>query len=73
MITILLMTKFWIYANSKWKVVLIVFLVPLINFLNYFCKQIIEIIYYNYYKYTWTDPIWNVFYEIEKEEKESNL
>lgn len=72
-ITILVIINFWIFDHSKWKVFLIVFLVPLLNFLNYFSKQVIEIIYYNYYKYTWTDPIWNVFYQIEKEEKEDNL
>ncbi len=72
-ITILLVINFWIFDHSKWKIFLIVFLVPLLNFLNYFSKQIIEIIYYNYYKFTWNDPIGNVFYQIEKEEKEDNL
>lgn len=72
MTTILLATKFWIFANSKWKVAIIIFLIPVLNFMNYFFKQVVEILYYNYYKYTWTDPIWNVFYQIEKEEKENN-
>lgn len=71
-ITIFLIINFWIFSNSKWKIFLIVFLVPLLNFLNYFSKQLIEIIYYNYYKFTWNDPIGNVFYQIEKEEKYNN-
>lgn len=71
MITILLATKYGIYANSKWKVILIIFLIPILNFLNYFTKQLIEVAYYNYYKYTGNDPIWNVFYQAEKEEKEN--
>lgn len=72
-ITLLIIINFWIFEFSRWKVFLIVFLLPLINLINYTSKQLIEFIYYNYYKYTWNDPIGNVFYQIEKEEKESNL
>ncbi len=56
--------------NSKWKFYLIIFLVPVINVLIYISKQFIEFLYYNYFKFTWNDPIGNVFYQIEKEELE---
>lgn len=71
-ITIFLIILFWVFSYSKWKVFLIIFLIPIINLFNYFAKQMIELAYYHYYKYTWSDPIGNVFYQLEKEDRENN-
>ena len=69
-ITIFVIILLGLPDNSKWRFYLIIFLVPVINVLNYISKQFIEFIYYSYFKFTWNDPIGNVFYQIEKEEQE---
>jgi hypothetical protein len=55
-------------------------LLPLSNFIIVFLKQIFELIYYYYYKFTSLDPLGDIFYQIEideerkmREEEEKNL
>lgn len=45
-------------------------LLPLINFLTTLIKQLFEKTYYHYTVYTNKDGLWDIFYQIEMEEKE---
>lgn len=70
-ITILLLVfTLWIFSSSEVRIISFVILLPAINFLSYLFKQIFEFLYFEYYKYTWMDQLWDIFYQIEKEEKE---
>ena len=66
-ISVLIFTSF-----SSWaaKLISLVLLLPLINFCTTFFKQLFELVYYYYFKYTNLDPLWDIFYLIESEEKE---
>ncbi len=66
-ITIIIFSNF-----STWyaKLISLVILLPIISFTTTFFKQIFEFAYYNYYTYTNQDQLWNVFYQIEIEERE---
>jgi len=52
------------------KLFSLIVLLPLINFTITFFKQLFEIIYYKYYLSTNLDQLWDIFYQIEMEEKE---
>jgi hypothetical protein len=52
------------------RLVSLVLLLPIINFSVTFFKQVFELAYYHYYKYTNLDQLWDIFYQIEMEEKE---
>jgi len=66
-ITTLIFTSF-----NTWfaKLISLVLLLPIINFSITFFKQIFEFGYFYYYKYTNQDQLWDIFYQIEMEEKE---
>lgn len=65
--TIFIFTSFtWWYA----KLISLLFLLPIINFTTTFFKQIFELWYYHYFKYTAQDNLWDIFSQIELEEKE---
>lgn len=66
-LTTLIFTSF-----STWsaKLMSLVLLLPLINFSVTFFKQLFELAYFYYYKYTNQDQLWDIFYQIEMEEKE---
>ena len=67
-ITVLIFTSLdtWIA-----KLISLVLLLPIINFTTTFFKQIFELLYFYYNKYTNQDQIWDIFYQIEIEEKEA--
>jgi hypothetical protein len=66
-ITLFVFTSFsWGYA----KLILLVILLPVINFLMTFFKQTFELIYFHYNRYTNLDQLWDIFHTIENEEKE---
>jgi hypothetical protein len=48
----------------------LVLLLAVINFTITFSKQLFELAYYHYYKYTNLDQLGDIFYQIEMEEKE---
>jgi uncharacterized protein YacL len=52
------------------KLISLVMLLPIINFTTTFFKQIFEFGYFYYNKYTNQDQLWDIFYQIEMEEKE---
>jgi hypothetical protein len=57
---------------STWiaKMIGLLLLLPLINFITTFLKQLFEMVYYHYTIYTNHDGLWDIFYQIELEEKE---
>jgi len=66
-ITLLIFFSFtWWYA----KLISLLVLLPLSNSLIILLKWIFEYLYYQYYKITWFDQLWDIFYQIELEEKE---
>ena len=52
------------------KLIVLVLMLPLINCMVTFFKQIFEYFYFFYYRYTNLDKLWDIFYQIELEEKE---
>jgi hypothetical protein len=66
-LTALIFTSF-----NSWsaKLISLIILLPLINFSTTFFKQLFELAYFYYYKYTNQDQLWDIFYQIELEEKE---
>lgn len=57
---------------SAWfaKLVSLIVLLPILNFLMTFFKWLFAFAYFYYNKYTNLDNIWDIFYQIEMEEKE---
>lgn len=68
LISIWIFNLFW---NGMAKLISLVFLLPIINFLNIFIKKLFEVLYYHFYKITASDPIWDIFYKIKKEDEET--
>lgn len=68
--TIVALSIFSFFPSWYAKLVSLVVLLPIINFLMTFFKQLFELVYFYYYKYTALDSIWDIFYSIEQEEKE---
>lgn len=66
-ITIAIFSSFSIWIS---KMIGLLLLLPLINFITTFLKQLFEMVYYHYTVYTNHDGIWDIFYQIELEEKE---
>lgn len=60
------------FSLSSWyaKLISLVILLPVINFSTTFFKQLFEFIYLKYNNWTNLDPIWDIFYRLEMEEKE---
>lgn len=58
------------FSTGIAKMIWLLLLLPLINFITTFLKHLFEMIYYHYTIYTNHDGIWDIFYQIELEEKE---
>lgn len=58
---------------SEWyaKLISLVFLLPIVNFLIVFLKKLFEFLYYHFYRITWSDPIWDIFHKIKLEDEEN--
>ena len=52
------------------RLISLLLLLAIINFSVTFFKQLFELAYYHYYKYTNLDQLGDIFYQIEMEEKE---
>lgn len=63
--SIIIFNAFWSWTA---KLIILTLLLPFISFITNFLKQIFELMYYSYYKYTSYDQLWTIFYEIENEE-----
>lgn len=59
------------FDSSNAKLVSLIFLLPLINFSQVFFKWLFDFAYFHYNRLTNQDQIWDIFYQIEMEEKES--
>lgn len=63
----------WIYnsfSTSYAKLISLLVILPVANFLMTLFKQLFELLYFYYNKYTNLDPLWDIFYQIELEERE---
>lgn len=58
------------FSSGFAKLISLILLLPIINFSTTFFKQIFEFLYFHYHKYTNQDQLWDIFYQIELEEKE---
>lgn len=60
------------FSFTSWyaKLISLVIILPLVNLFMTFFKQIFELLYYKYHKYTALDQLWDIFYQIELDEKE---
>lgn len=56
-------------ASSNAKIIMLIVILPLANFIVIFLKQIFELVYYYYYKWTSYDPLGDISYQIELEEE----
>lgn len=56
-------------SESYSKIIILVVLLPLANFITITLKQLFELLYYYYYKHTSLDPMWDIFHQIEIEEE----
>ena len=61
---------FNIEQNSA-KLIALLFLLPLINLLQVFFKSLFDFLYFHYNRLTNLDQVWDIFYQIELEEKEA--
>jgi len=68
----ILITLFIFISLPEWfaKLVSLVALLPIINFSTTFFKWIFELAYFHYNRYTNLDQLWDIFYQIELEEKQ---
>ena len=72
MFTSIMVTIFIFSFIDNWtaKLIVLVLMLPLINFMVTFFKQIFELLYFYYYRFSNQDKLWDIFYQIELEEKE---
>lgn len=58
-----------LWGSSK-SLYILIWLLIVINFSINTVKSLFEFFYYSYYSSTWMDQLWDIYYQIEKEEKE---
>lgn len=70
-VSIILAASIFTYFPS-WiaKLISLLIILPVINFSTTFFKQVFELIYFYYYKHTNQDQLWDIFYQIQIEERE---
>jgi len=61
---------FWLFDSWTAKLISLMFMLPLVNFLSVLFKWLFELLYYVYYKHTWSDNLWDIFRQLELEAKE---
>lgn len=64
----------WIFSSFSpgfARLVSLLFLLPLINSCTILCKWLFELAYFKYQRNTNMDQLWDIFYQIEMEEKEN--
>ncbi len=59
-----------LFPSGSANLIFLLLLLPIINFLSVFMKKFFEFVYYKYYILTSLDQIWDIFFQIELEEKE---
>lgn len=58
------------FKFGAWSLTSLVWILPISLVLTHLFKILLEYVYFNLYKTTWTDPIWAIFDDIKREEKE---
>lgn len=58
------------FSSGFAKLIAMLIILPIVNTLIMFCKQLFEMWYYKYHKYTWLDQLWDIFNQIKQEEDE---
>lgn len=58
---------FWFFDSGTAKLIALMFMLPLVNFLWVFFKGIFELVYYKYYKHTGSDNLGDIFRQMELE------
>lgn len=66
--SILIFFIFFMFSSRYAKLLSLLLILPLINWLIIFFKWLFEMIYYKYYMLTSRDPLWDIFRQIEQEE-----
>lgn len=61
---------FFTFTESSKNLFILIWLLMLINWAIHTIRALFEFIYYIYYNKTWMDQLWDIFYQIESEEKE---
>ena len=61
---------FGFFDSGTAKLIALMFMLPLVNFLCVFFKWLFEFVYYLYYKHTGSDNLWDIFRQLELEAKE---
>jgi len=67
---ILTLLIFSVFSHWLAQLIALIVLLPIINCATTFFKQVFEMFYFYYYQYTNQDGLWDIFYQIEMEEKE---
>lgn len=71
-VSILIAIMFFnLFSGGYAKLLSLVFLLPIINFIIVFLKKIFEFSYFHFYRITWSDPIWDIFHKIKQEDEEN--
>lgn len=60
------------FSFESWfaKLVSLLVILPVSNWLLTLFKWIFEFLYYSYFKFTWFDQLWDIFQQLEEEEQE---
>lgn len=67
---IIVFSIFFYFETGFAKLLSLLFILPLTTFLSQLFTGFFQYVYYKYYKFTWNDQMWDIFYQIEQEEKE---
>lgn len=67
---ILTFFMFQLFDGGIARLMAMVLLLPIINFSLTLFKQLFEFAYFHYYSFSAQDQLWDIFYQIEEEEKE---
>ena len=69
--SILVVTIFTAFDSGYAKLISLLIILPVINTSLVFFRWLFELLYYKYHTLTNLDPLWDIFYQIEQEEKEA--
>lgn len=67
---VIILLIFFSFENWFAKLISLLAILPIVNWLLIFFKWLFELLYYSFFKITWADPMWDIFAKLEEEEKE---
>jgi hypothetical protein len=68
--SIVILLIFFSFETWFAKLVSLLVILPISNWLLTLFKWIFEYLYYLYFKFTWLDQLWDIFHQLEEEEQE---